>query len=406
MCFRALLIPISLALSGIAPVHAADWHFTGYVKSFAVAQGEPDISGFVATDEIYQSQNALRLMLAGTFGGSASIELHYETKPLFASDAASTGLIGLDATTSSGSSDYRVWDINNEQVSDDGKTTLLQNLDRLNIRFESEHGDLTIGRQAIAFGAARFVSPTDIFEPFLVSTLDTEYRVGVDAVRFQGTFGDFSEYDLGIVIGEDARTENSALYARYKTSITGNDLETVLIVREEMVMVGGGIERAVGDMGFWAEIAYAVSDVGDNYTRASIGLDRAFGDNVLGMIEYHYSEAGSTDPDNYLSLLGTAPLMTGGVYLLGQNYLIPAVNWTATPLLSVTASTFVNLNDGSAFVRVGGEYSLLDNLYTDFGIFAGLGDGASVSLVPPVIDVGSEFGTFPVTAYVSLRFYF
>jgi hypothetical protein len=223
----ALVAGLCMTGAVAAQAQGADsWHFSGYVKSYAVIQGSPDIDGLgdALPDQVVQSQNALRLMLAGNLSDVASVELHYEVKPLFASSGASSDLTGLGATTSASSSAYRYRDINNQMTSDDGKQTLLQNLDRFNIRLKYDIGNLTIGRQAIAFGSARFVSPTDIFEPFLVSTLDTEYRIGVDALRFQGSFGDFSEYDLGLVLGRNGDNMESALYARAKTSVHGNDI--------------------------------------------------------------------------------------------------------------------------------------------------------------------------------------
>lgn len=391
-----------------ATAKAADWHVSGYAKTYGVAQAKPDIDG-VETKEVFQSQNALRLMLAGTFESNLSLELHYEVKPIFSSKSRFGGFIDLLDTTSSGSTSYRVVDLNNERRYDQGETTLLQNLDRLNVRYDFGSSDLTIGRQAISFGSARFVSPTDIFEPFLVSTLDTEYRVGIDALRYQGSMGDFTEYDMGLVVGKDAKTENSAVYGRFKTSVAGNDIEATAVLRDQLIMVGGGLERAIGDMGFWAEAAYVFADDDADYIRASIGLDRAFGEDILGLIEYHYSEVGVSDLGEFFTQFNSAAFDSGGVYLIGEHYLIPAVNWTATPLLNVSGSAFVNLSDGSAFLRLGGEYSLSDNLYTDFGIYAGVGEGANVPVSGPgpfLGEFGSEFGSFPATAYISLRYYF
>jgi hypothetical protein len=387
---------------------ADDWYFSGYLKSFAVIQGSPGVNGLgdLIPDQTVQSQNALRLMLTGKVSKIASLELHYEIKPQFSSSATRTDLTGLNATSSSSGSLYRYRDLNNEITSGDGKETLLQNLDRFNLRLTYDPGDLTIGRQAIAFGSARFISPTDIFEPFLVSTLDTEYRIGVDAIRFQGSLGDLTEYDLGIVIGRNGDHKDSALYARAKTSIHGNDIEGVVIARDEMTLVGGGIERALGNLGFWAEVAYSDVKVGKDYTRFSTGLDKAFGENIFTMIEYHYSSAGSSDPDDYLGLLNNEAFKTGGVFLLGEHYLIPSLTWTVTPLLGLNASGFFNLGDGSGFLRLGGNFSLTDDLYTDFGVYAGFGQETDVTLFPPAVDLGSEYGSFPPTFYASLRYYF
>lgn len=406
----AVLAPASAARADL-PDYLSNWAFSGYVKSFVVQQGSADIEGLPAgtPDQVTEWQNALRLMASGPLSDTARFEIHYEVKPHLYS-SATTGLSDLTATASPANSSYRYRDLNNEVPSRDGEQVLLQNLDRLNLRLDLGGADLIIGRQAVAFGSARFISPNDIFEPYLVSTLDTEYRVGVDALRLTGALGDFSEYDLGLVIGRDGQHEASALYGRLKTSLGSNDIEGVAILRDDFSQVGLGIERPLGDLGFWAEAAYTDVRRGSDYIRVSTGLDKAFGDTVLGMVEYHFSSAGSSDPADFTGLLGKTPFRTGGVTLLGEHYLIPSLSWTATPLLVLDASGFFNLGDGSGFIKAGGVYSLSDNLYTDFGIYAGFGEETRLTWTPPspvpALDIGSEFGAFPPTVYASLRYYF
>ena len=101
---------------------------------------------------------------------------------------------------------YRLTDLDTNLLDNDNKNPLYQNLDRLNFQVQMDAGDLTIGRQAISFGSARIINPTDIFLPFDVRTFNTEYRNGVDALRFQRPWGDLGEIDIGIVLGKDAKS--------------------------------------------------------------------------------------------------------------------------------------------------------------------------------------------------------
>lgn len=406
------------------------WSFSGYAKSYAIYQDAPNIEldGNPLSEDIWLSQNALRLMLAGGVTDHIAFELHYEIKPVFSSKAWENATSGSTLSTS-GASSYRIGDLNTT-VQRDEKLRILQNLDRLNLQFSFDPGDLTIGRQTISFGAARFVSPTDIFQPFAPSTLDQEYRPGVDAVRWLGTLGDLTEYDLGLVANNEGPGEAVIGYARIKTSLSGNDLEAVAILRNGVATFGAGWERALGMFGFWAEAAYTASTIDyppympfplpeiefkEDYFRLSVGLDRALSDNTLAMIEYHHSSFGTDDPEQYQNLSRTEGFQSGGIYLVGKDYLIPSISWTATPLLNLSASAFANLTDSSAFVRMSGDYSLSENLYTDFGIYFGVGDRTrleAATLPAPFFFTytqfadGSEFGSFPTTAYMSLRYYF
>lgn len=429
----AAILWLASAVAPTTPSLADDaWSVTGYAKSYAVYQNAPDIEldGTPLYEDIWQSQNALRLMLAGDVTENIALELHYEIKPVFYSKAWEGGTSG-GALTTLGASSYRIGDLN-AALQDDEKIQILQNLDRANLQVSFDPGDLTIGRQTISFGAARFVSPTDIFRPFAPATLDQEYRPGVDAVRWQGTLGGLTEYDLGLVANNEGPGEELVGYARIKTSLSGNDLEAVVIARDGITTLGAGWERALGSFGFWAEAAYTASEatnesvfflptlgteLEENYFRFSTGLDRALSDNVLAMIEYHHSSFGTDDLQRYQYLPLTGGFQSGGVYLVGKDYLIPSISWTATPLLNLSASAFVNLTDTSAFVRASGDYSLTENLYTDFGVHFGLGDATrheTIIISPPFsppfpypqLVQGSEFGSFPTTAYISLRYYF
>lgn len=431
----AAILGLAGAVAPVTPSFADDaWSVTGYAKTYAVYQDAPDIEldGEPLFEDIWQSQNALRLMLAGDVTENVALELHYEIKPVFYSKPWQAVTSGGTLTTF-GASSYRIGDLN-AAIQDDEKVQILQNLDRANLQFSFGAGDLTIGRQTISFGAARFVSPTDIFQPFAPSTLDQEYRTGVDAVRWQGTLGGLTEYDLGLVANNEGPGEETVGYARIKTSLRGNDLEAVVIARDGLTTFGAGWERALGSFGFWAEAAYTASKVDDvpvffslltaiesefggDYFRISAGLDRALSDNTLAMIEYHHSSFGIDDPQQYQNLPLTRGFQSGGIYLVGKDYLIPSISWTATPLLNLSASAFVNLTDTSAFVRASGDYSLSENLYTDFGVFFGAGDATryetvtiSLPSLPPFpypqLVQGSEFGAFPTTAYISLRYYF
>ena len=119
---------------------------------------------------------------------------------------------------------YRLSDLRDVIGAEGHKHELVQNLDRLNVQWQTSAGDLTVGRQAMTFGSARVINPTDVFLPFNVQALNTEYRVGIDGIRFQRPLGDLGELDLGIVLGDDARGSTSAAFARARTRLLDQDV--------------------------------------------------------------------------------------------------------------------------------------------------------------------------------------
>jgi len=437
--FQVLTVLITLTSARVC--YADDFSFSGYIKSYALAQDDISIEAITLGDEKqsiagnFQSQNALRLMSSYLSNDIGNFEVHYEVQPLYFSNSdmaayyTNDSLGAINGTISTATNQYRYKDLDAVLTDVGNKGVVLQNLDRFNYQYSNQYGDLTIGRQVLSFGSSRFINPTDIFIPFAIQTLNQEYRVGIDAIRYKADVGDFAVIDMGLVIGEDGKKQNSAAFLRGKNSINGNDIEAIAVILDDAWLLGAGIERAIGDFGFWFEAAYmdwhqtvieesqklenvspanSTTHYTDNYWRTSIGSDYALNEDIIVMIEYHYNGAGSKNPDDYAKLVTQAPYQKAGVYLYGQHYIIPALTWMASPLLSVSASAFYNINDSSVFFSVSSETSWSDNLYSDFGVYLSHGDNMQYQDSGKHIDYifGSEFGAYPPTVYASLRYYF
>lgn len=400
-------LAVLVAFSNIAV--AEGFSHSGYLKSYTLAQDAIYIDNSdYSIDRNIQSQNSLRIMGAYISPERGNFELHYEVQPLYFSTSINqNNASGIGSTLTTGSNRYRYTDLDPILSEYGDHSVILQNLDRINYQRATDAGDLTIGRQVISFGSARFINPTDIFLPFVLQTLNQEYRVGIDAIRYQIDIDGFSMLDAGLIIGEDAKTENSAAFFRGKTSTQGNDIEAMYIQLEQAWLLGGGIERALGEFGIWLETAFMKNndDDSNSYWRHSVGSDFAIEDNIIVMMEYHYNGAGSQNSADYIHILQQQPYERGGVYLLGQHYIIPAISWVASPLISVNASSFINLDDHSAFISIVGEVSWSDNLYSDFGSQMSLGDNPELTSTGE-LNLTSEFGSYPLSLYASLRYYF
>jgi len=446
-----LALTFFTALASSTVCYGDGFSFSGYVKSYALAQDSitienRNVESLDAEDQSitgnFQSQNALRLMSSYLSSKTGNFEVHYEVQPLYFSNSematyyTGDGLGAINGTISPVTNQYRFKDFDAVLTDVGNHGVVLQNLDRFNYQYSNQYGDLTIGRQVLSFGSSRFINPTDIFIPFAIQTLNQEYRVGIDAIRYKADVGDFAMVDMGLVIGEDGKKQNSAAFLRGKNSIEGNDIEAIAIILDDAWLLGGGIERAIGDFGFWFEVAYMdwqqsavdesqgieefsantlpstlVTPYTNNYWRSSIGSDYALNEEVIVMIEYHYNGAGSNNVEDYTELAAQAPYQKAGVFLYGEHYIIPALTWLASPLASISASAFYNVNDRSVFLTINSETSWSDNLYSDFGVYISHGDTlqyqGSIGETSPVDYVfGSEFGAYPLSIYASLRYYF
>ena len=389
------IVALTLALFMSAP--RAEVNFSGYAKNYSIYQEKIDNEVF-KLDDLFSTQTSTRLLLEG-FDDKFIWQLHYE--------------IGLETNShrqalddrlfNSNRQTYRLTDIERTLGPEDEKNRVVQNLDRINMQFNVANGDLTVGRQAITLGAARAINPTDVFLPFDVTAFNTEYRIGIDAIRYQKQIGQLSEIDIGIVLGENGKTENSAAFLKYQTNVSGSDYQVTAIRFAEQNLLGFGIQSSIGDFGTWLEFAAVQGDV--DYNRASIGTDYAISENVFFMVEYHYNGAGSEDTADYIVEQFTKPYQAGGVFLLGQDYLIPSLSWQKSALTTINLQMLLNLNDQSAFTSLSVDRSISENFYIGLSLYLFSGDDISQSNVG-LPNLNSEYGTSPSQLFVNFGYYF
>lgn len=385
-----------LSLVQAQSVLAGDTYFKGYIKSYSVYSEDVSIGGVSLIDEQFQQQSALRLMWAHESDQFQS-ELHYDVQPILFSGDVFQSTNNNTVTNNP----YRIDDLEIEinTFSDVNKHIVtLQNLDRLNVQWQFERGDLTLGRQAIGFGSARFVNPSDVLLPFSFQTLNQEYRTGIDAIRYQTYINELASFDTGYILSKNG--DQDAAYIRTKVSNAGRDWELIVMEWEDEWLTSVGLQTAWGDMGIWWESGYFDSKHDGNFFRLSTGWDYAFSDDVIFMMEYHHNGQGDHSGSYPVSILNVqvSPFQSAQ---LRQDYLFSSVTWTASALWVVSPVVYINLNDHSALAQVSAETSWSDDLYSQFGLFYGTGhESKSVTLIK------SEYGETPLTLYASIGWYF
>jgi hypothetical protein len=308
----------------------------------------------------------------------------------------------------------RLYPADDEKV---GSFGIFHNLDRVQLEIKTAPADIVIGRQAIAWGSARVLNPTDIVAPFAFQELDAEDRLGVDAVRVRVPLSALAEFDAGCVFGKDFHFDRGVFFARTRFYAAKTDVTLLLLGFCENFMAGFDIARSFGGAGFWLESAYVFVDLlnddsmgqANDYFRGTVGLDYSFGDKTYGFCEYHFSEAGSGEPEVYLKNLSKSPFTEGAVYLMGRHYLAPGVTHQLTPLITGTAQALFNLGDQSAFLAPQVEYNIAQNIYVAAGAFLGIGKRPEIAITnaaTPALQFHSEFGGYPDIYFSAFRIYF
>lgn len=387
----------------------------GYAKSFALTYTLPDA---LAPDEnnppLGLVANRLRLTFATRFSQKVNVEAAWDISPIY-SETFSSDIFPTTTGRESGLI-YRITDFSRRLIPQPGNPgagfILNHNLDRLLITVKFKGADLFIGRQAVAWGSARFINPTDIIAPFAFNELDTEDRRGVDALRLRVPLGMMDELDVGWVMGNDFKSENSAFFLRGRFYLLRTDVSLIVSAFRNHFMGGISLARAISGAGTWLEAAwvkpwaFSVQKLGDDaaYFRLSIGFDYSLGGNVFLFAEYHFNSAGRDNPAAYLETVDSPAFRDGCVYLLGRHYIASGTTIQVTPLLPLSIMAIWNLSDGSLTLAPSLEYSIAENVYLVAGAHIGIGADPLKGTMGPVMR--SEFGAWPHLFYTAFRYYF
>lgn len=422
MRINVILVVIACAFWLTRGVLASDRvSLSGYFKNYFIAFDRPEIENLPQTQNrplIGAGNNRLRIKVSSTINDWSSVTFAYDFSPRVQDKALFEEQVlnlGFDPPT------YRAADLDSRLYpSEDDPAesfAIFQNLDRAYLTINSEYADVYLGRQAIAWGSARVINPTDVMVPYAFNELDVEDRIGVDGIRVRVPISLMQEIDAGCVFGDDFDLGNSAIFLRSRLSLRRTDVSLLVVDFRENLLLGVDLTRSIGGAGFWFEGAYVSVDAlhceeptnrGD-YFRGSVGLDYSLRDGTYLFAEYHFNQAGASDPEDYLSRSEETAYREGSVYLLGKNYVAPGVNYQITPLTVLTGQALVNLTDPSAFLMPQVEYNIAEDIYLSAGVYLGLGkrpEYLASYVYGPFLRLRSEFGGYPDFYFTSFRIYF
>jgi hypothetical protein len=325
--------------------------------------------------------------------------------------------------TGAGATRYRAWQASWEWATESTVNATLW-LDRLNITFVLPWLDVIVGRQAITFGKAYFWNPLDVFLPFDPRQLDRDYKAGVDAVRLNIPFGEFTGLNLIGVLGSTVSTkllgdrgfalssgdlswEGSALVARFYTTIGGFDLSLQAGKVYAGYQTGAGVVGELGPIEVRGEAAYFIVEETGPLPVPSLGsLRRSFFSGVFGLghrfantltLEGEYLFNGLGDPRHLESAflrVAASETLHAGQHLLGL-----MGSYEILPILTASLVWIFSFSDYSSLLQPGLALSLANEVDFVFGAMIGLGKR-------PVHDLpASEFGTYPNIFFLEFKFY-
>lgn len=300
--------------------------------------------------------------------------------------------------------DRRLWDLTWAPGKDE-EADLVHRFDRLALEYRTPTRAVTLGRQAVSWGGGLVFQPLDLFNPFAPTTVDQDYKVGDDMLRFEQLFPGGSELQL-LVVGrtgpdpdcdppEDVvceykrDLEYASLAAKYRMVFSRAEVELMAAHHYDSQVVGLGLRLPIGGMMLRSDVTFT-ADGDSEYFSGVLNADYSFG--VGGTVvhlfgEYYHSGFGVNRLPSDFRFLPDAlkeRLNRGELFNLMRNYAAVGTSLRWNHAFSQSLSVIGNLHDGSMAAQASLTYDPTDETRLHLGF------------TKPIGGRGDEFGAITV----------
>ncbi|MCY4128587.1 MAG: hypothetical protein OXG15_05010, partial [Gammaproteobacteria bacterium] len=357
----------------------------GRMKAFASATelASNDILAPSVSDPMTDFRLDLRLMFKRT-NGPVRIEFD-PTLTWTGGDAVqvlSASSLPLDQLPGNDSRRYFNW---SDEVFGDDEHRLVARVDRLSIAYRQPSWSVQVGRQAVSWGNGLVFQPLDLFSPFAPTTIDREFKPGVDSVLFETLVGNSNELQM-LMIGRkhDVALESPHTMAlKWHTEFSGFSLD--LIFAEHIgddfaafslsLPIAGSLLRLETSR-LCSESTCTMSGLANMDYTLSVGPALLY---LFG--EFYHNGFGLDQATDSVPDTLNERFARGEIFTLMKNYGSLGLNITWHPLWSQSFIYIENLEDNSGLIQTSVNYEPGDASRVQFGVSAPFGDN------------NTEFGT-------------
>ena len=302
-------------------------------------------------------------------------------------------------------------------------------IDRANIKLALENLDISFGRLAVSFGKPYF---WNLFDYYGSSYLNQAYKAGIDAVKLDKSFGNFSGFNLVInkmdmINQSGSYLENSAVKSyqwlglerdigfllRGYTTIKDTDYALLYKSEPEGHRVGFEVDSEIGSVNVYDEITYLwgtdrISMPGSyqgnllsNYFMNVLGINYRFDNDLQITVEHLFNDRGDSDNLDVSNIR----LKNGVNTSLNKHISGLSLNYEFNPLLIGKYDSKFAWKDSSHQHNLSLARSLRDNIDLIVGGQINIGDRPKGNNWQNP-NIQSEFGNLTNNYYLKLNCYF
>ena len=302
-------------------------------------------------------------------------------------------------------------------------------IDRANVKFSKEDVDIYFGRLAVSFGKPHF---WNLFDYYGSSYLNQEYKAGIDAIRLDKSFSNFS--GVNIVVNKMKKYNNSGNYLentlsqsyqrtglerdvgfllRGYTTINETDYALLYKTEPEGHRIGIEIDDEIGSFNIYDEITYLwdtdkitmpgsyKGNLLKNYFMNVLGLHYRFDNSLQITAEYLFNGLGDSNNLDAANIRYKNGLSSS----LNKHIIGISLNYEFNPLLIGNYDSKIVWEDSSNQHNLSLTKSISDNIDFIVGSQINIGDRPNGSNWQNP-NLQSEFGRLTNNYYLKFNCYF
>ena len=241
------------------------------------------------------------------------------------------------------------------------------------VSLHNDSATLTLGRQRIGWGTARFWSPMDMFNPISPLQIEPDERQGVDAASLQFQSAGALRWNAVYAPQDGFRRSTSAL--RLSRTIHNYDFD-IAAARFGQDWTGGfdaaGQVRGAGVRG---ELTYrwrhpipgAIPISTHNALRLTVGSDYAFASGLYLVGEYFYNQGQPDLAPNQPLNVNLLLQFSNEIFTLHRHFVSTGASYPLTPLWKLETYVVWDVAGPSAVVLPRLSHNLTPNTDLNFG---------------------------------------
>ena len=292
------------------------------------------------------------------------------------------------------------------QVAKSGSARLLHRFDRLAVAYRTPRWGVTVGRQAVSWGAGLVFQPMDLLSPFAPTSVDQDYKPGDDLVLIERLFesgADLQVLAVGRRAGGRADWAASSVAAKYRGMAGELEFELMAARHRGERVLGLGWRVPLGGALARADLVWTTTRAGGSAVSGVLNADyslAAFGTLFHLFAEYHHNGFGVRslpDVGEPLPEPLRERLARGEVFLHMRDYLAVGVSFRWHFLVQQSVSMITNLGDGSRLLQAAATYDASDAARLQAGFakpFGGAGDEFGRALLNEGLTAGGGSQAF------------